>query len=52
VEEPGPRRGHTAARTFQASPVQFAKQVAMTCFVRSNTPVDQLAGPIAILVIR
>jgi len=48
---PGPRRGHTAARAFQISPVQFASD-AITYSRRREATVDQLAGPIAILVIR
>jgi hypothetical protein len=52
AEEPGPRRGHTAARTYQTSPGHLANQAAIACFVRSKTTLDQLAGPIAILVIR
>jgi hypothetical protein len=51
VAGPGPRRGHTAARAFQISPVQLANH-AITCFGCSKTTVAQLAGPIAISVIR
>ena len=45
---PGPRRGHTAARAFEGSPVQFASH-AISCFRRSEATVDQLTGPIAML---
>jgi hypothetical protein len=48
---PGPRRGHTAARAFQTSPAQLASG-AITRLRRSAAAVDQLAGPIAIMVIR
>jgi hypothetical protein len=48
---PGPRRGHTAARAFQTGPVQIVTH-AITCFRRSEATVDQLTGPIALMVFR
>lgn len=48
---PGPRRGHTAARAFQIGPVQLVTH-AIICFRYSEATVDQLSGPIALLVIR
>lgn len=48
--EPGPRRGHTAARTFEGRPVQLASH-AISCLRRSEATVDQLTGPIAMLAI-
>ena len=47
---PGPRRGHTAARAFEGSPVQLASH-AISCFRRSEATVDQLTGLIAMLAI-
>jgi hypothetical protein len=45
---PGPRRGHTAARTFLGGPVQLANH-ALSCFEGSEASVDELAGPVSFL---
>jgi hypothetical protein len=47
--KPGPRRGHTAARTFGGGPVQFANH-SIRFFRGSEAVVGRLTGPVIRLV--
>jgi hypothetical protein len=49
-KEPGPRRGHTAARVFEGRPVLLASD-ALSCVQRSEGTADRLTGPIAALAV-